>query len=95
LDEFSSDISYHWPVLFLIFQEHRTAGWVSGFSSSGCGEGPPFELKFFSIQSFSPTGLRAAGRRHAARTLACLGQHAGVASRETLVRLESRATGSI
>jgi hypothetical protein len=45
LDEFSSDISYRWPVLFLIFQEHRTAGWVSGFSSSGCGEGPPFAAR--------------------------------------------------
>jgi hypothetical protein len=117
LDEISSDISYRWPVLFLIFQEHRTAGWVSGFSSSGCEKGAPFaarrlgiswtarsvpppggfafELKSFSIQSVSPTDLRAAGRRHAARTFACLRQHAGVAPRKTTVRLESRATGSI
>jgi hypothetical protein len=36
-----------------------------------------FELKSFSIQSFSPTDLRATGHRHATRTLACLGQHAG------------------
>jgi hypothetical protein len=52
------------------------------------------DLKSFSIQSVSPTGFRAAGRRHAARTFPRLGQHAGVASRKTTVRLESRATGS-